>query len=125
MSAPVTGAPRVLLRLESLAVGAAAIVAFHHSQESWTLFAVLFLFPDLSMLGYVAGPRVGAVSYNALHWYVFPLVFIAIGTKAGLGHVLSIGLIWVAHIAMDRALGFGLKYSEGFGATHLGKAAVR
>ena len=125
MSAPVTGAPKVLMRLESLAVGAAAVAGFQYSQGSWLLFAVFFLIPDLSIAGYFAGPRVGAIFYNAMHWYVCPICFVAIGTMTGLDLFLSIGLIWIAHIAMDRALGFGLKYSEGFGATHLGKANVR
>ena len=125
MSEAVTGAPKALLQLEGLAVSLAAIAAFSHVQGSWLLFAVLFLVPDLSMLGYLAGPRVGAMIYNAMHWYVLPLACMAIGVVSDAALFTAVGLIWVAHIAVDRTLGFGLKYADGFGATHLGKARIR
>ena len=86
---------------------------------SWGLFAALLLAPDLFMVGYLSGARLGAALYNAAHTYVGPL---ALGGLAlGLGRPLlgGIALIWAAHVGMDRALGFGLKHPTGFHDTHL------
>jgi ABC-type phosphate/phosphonate transport system permease subunit len=85
------------------------------------LFALLFLLPDLSMLGYLAGPRIGARVYNVAHSYLVPLGIGALGLLVALPFALPLALIWAAHIAFDRALGFGLKYEAGFGFTHLGR----
>jgi hypothetical protein len=117
----VTGAPRLLLRLEGVALGAAAIALYAWSGSSWLLFVVLLLAPDLSFLGFLAGRRAGAIAYNALHTTVGPFVLGAGGfafTSPYTGHI---ALIWLAHIGIDRALGYGLKYSAGFGFTHLGR----
>jgi Domain of unknown function (DUF4260) len=66
----VNGAPRLLLRAEGLAVALASIMAFSRSGASWWLFAALILAPDLSILFYLAGSRLGAASYNAVHTYL-------------------------------------------------------
>jgi len=70
----VNGAPRLLLRAEGLGVALASVAAFAWSGASWLLFAALILAPDLSMLGYLAGPRRGAAVYNAIHTYLGPVV---------------------------------------------------
>ena len=70
----VTGAPRVWLRLEGLAVFALAVVLYKRGGHSWLLFAALFLAPDLSFAAYLAGPRVGAMGYNLAHSYVGPVL---------------------------------------------------
>ena len=92
---------------------------------SWWIYVVLFLAPDLSFLGYLAGPKVGAVVYNAAHSYMAPMVLMVTGFSRdlplNLPLTLSIAMIWLAHIGFDRALGYGLKYSAGFGFTHLGR----
>jgi hypothetical protein len=119
--ANVSGWPRRLLRLEGMAVFAAALVIYAHIGSSWWLFAGLFFVPDLSMLGYLAGQRTGAMLYNLGHWYAFPAACIAWGCAGQSTLPLIVGLIWAAHIGLDRALGYGLKYAEGFGFTHLGK----
>lgn len=117
----VCGAPRTLLRLEALTVLAGAIIAYHWLGGGWGRFAALFLVPDLSMLAYFAGPRLGAVSYNAAHSYIGPalLALIALAGMMPLAGVLA--SIWAAHIGFDRVLGYGLKYTSGFGDTHLGR----
>lgn len=92
---------------------------------SWWLFALLILAPDLSMLGYLAGPRVGAIAYNALHILIVPLVLALAGYVVGSSMATAIGLIWIAHIAIDRALGYGLKLPSGFQDTHLGRIGRR
>jgi hypothetical protein len=120
MSGTVTGAPNILLRLESLFVLIGATVAFAELGISWWYFAGLILLPDLSILGYLAGPKVGAIVYNTVHWYGLPFACIALGVFGHVPQVLAVGLIWAAHIGFDRALGFGLKSADGFGFTHLG-----
>jgi hypothetical protein len=84
-------------RVEALALFGAALAAYAHMDASWILFAVLFLAPDVSFAAYLAGPSLGALGYNLAH-----------------------SLIWLAHIGLDRALGYGLKSPEAFGVTHLG-----
>jgi len=87
----------------------------------WGTFALFFLTPDLSLLGYLAGPKIGAVSYNLAHSYIGAVVCLAAGVVFPAPTILCIGLIWCAHIGFDRALGYGLKYPDGFGFTHLGR----
>lgn len=110
-----------VLRLEWCCVLAAALLAYHLEGGSWLLFAALILVPDLSMLGYLAGPRIGAATYNAAHLLVWPALLIVAGLLAPVHPVLEIGLVWLAHVAADRALGYGLKLPSGFRDTHLGR----
>ena len=107
-------------RLEGLALLAAAILAYAQAGQGWLLFAVLFLAPDLSFAGYLAGPRAGAWAYNLAHSLIGPLLLGAAGLLGGADLAIGLALIWLAHIGFDRALGYGLKSSEGFGVTHLG-----
>ncbi len=109
------------VRLEWIAVTVAAIVFYAATGLSWWLFALLILAPDLSMLGYLAGPRIGAICYNALHILIAPLVLAFAGKLLVNSTLTAIALIWIAHIAIDRALGYGLKLSTGFQNTHLGR----
>lgn len=122
--APVGGV-LALVRLENLAVGIAAVLAFHQVGGAWREFAILFLLPDLSMLGYLAGPSIGARLYNLAHTYIAPVSLAVLGWASGHGLWLQIALIWCAHIGVDRALGFGLKYASGFADTHLGRLGWR
>jgi hypothetical protein len=121
----VTGGPRLMLRLESFAVFAVALAFYAHSNFSLWAFAMLFLTPDLSMLAYLAGPRVGAPAYNLAHSGALALALIVIGFFGGLPFAAAAGLIWIAHIGFDRTLGYGLKYSTSFGDTHLGRIGRR
>ena len=121
MSGTATGLPKLLLRLEGLMVLAMATTAYARLGADWWLFAALALVPDLFMLGYLAGRRAGAALYNAGHWYGLPVACIAWGVFGGSPQSAAVGLIWVAHIGFDRALGYGLKYSEGFNVSHLGR----
>lgn len=116
----VTGTPRLLLRLEGAAVFVAALTAYWALGANWWIFVLLFLAPDLSFFGYMAGNRTGAILYNAVHNYVLPLLLAIIGQFLGNGLLLSLAVIWLGHIGADRALGYGLKYPLGFNQTHLG-----
>ena len=109
------------VRLEWIAVAVVALVLYAMAGVSWWLFALLILAPDLSMLGYLAGPRVGAFAYNALHILIVPLLLALAGHVLANPMATAIALTWVIHIAVDRALGYGLKLSSGFQDTHLGR----
>jgi hypothetical protein len=117
----VEGMPRLLLRLEGAALALAAVYGYYRIGGNWWLFAALILAPDLGMLGYLAGTRTGAIAYNVFHVTLAPLICAALGFLLPSFDLISIGLIWAAHIGADRALGFGLKYGAGFGLTHLGR----
>jgi hypothetical protein len=110
--------PRIIHQLEGALVAAGCLFAYTRMDADLRLFALLFLAPDLGMLGYLANPRLGAATYNALHTYLLPVALGVAGVIAGLGTV-PIALIWAAHIGLDRALGFGLKYPDGFQSTDL------
>ena len=108
------------LRSEQAVVFAAALAAYHVGSHSWREFAILFLVPDLSMLGYLAGPRIGAIAYNLAHSYVGPAALLVCAAFVAAPGLLPVALIWIAHIGVDRMLGFGLKSTAGFRHTHLG-----
>ena len=109
-----------LLRLEGLAAAALSAVFYARTGASWWLFAALWLAPDLSLLGYLAGPHWGARIYNAIHAYVTPATLAVSALLLHSANLVPIALIWINHIGVDRMLGFGLKYQEGSRFTHLG-----
>jgi hypothetical protein len=111
--------PRTLLRLEGVAVAAAACVLYFDGNHRWWLFVALILAPDISMLGFLAGSAAGAAAYNAAHTYVWPVVLLTVGLLGDLETPVAVSLVWLAHIGVDRALGYGLKYPSGFKDTHL------
>jgi len=118
----VVGGIGVLLRFEGLALFLAATMVFGLVHGHWSIYALLFLSPDLSLAAYLAGPKAGAIAYNTLHSSIGPLL---LGLAAVSGAIAAAGpmaLIWLAHIGFDRAAGFGLKYASAFGDTHLGSA---
>jgi hypothetical protein len=120
MSGSAKGGLRWLLRAEGAALLAGAMLAYDLAGNGWLLFALLFLVPDLSMLGYLAGPRPGAALYNAAHATPGPIALAAAGLLAAPA-LLPFALIWLAHIGFDRMLGYGLKYAADFHETHLGR----
>ncbi len=112
---------RATLRLEGFAAFAGALTLYAHNGFSWLAFALLFLTPDLSMLAYLGGPWVGAIIYNVAHAYAAAITLAVVGFIGGVPAAVAGGLIWIAHIGFDRALGYGLKYPTAFGDTHLGR----
>ena len=103
-------------------MAAVAVLLYARTGASWWLFAALWLLPDLAMLGYLKSPCTGARVYNAFHNYVPPATLGVFGLLLHTGALPpAIALIWANHIAVDRALGYGQKYGEGFGWTHLGR----
>jgi hypothetical protein len=117
----VSGTPLTLLRAEGAAALAGATFAYSALGGRWPMFALLFLIPDLSMLGYLGGRRLGAACYNAGHSYLGPAALAALGGALNLHGLLGFACIWAAHVGFDRMLGYGLKYGTSFGDTHLGR----
>ena len=115
----------LLLRLEGLAVAVLSAVLYARTGASWWLFAALWLAPDLSMLGYLLDACWGARLYNAVHTFITPATLAVAGLLLGSLSLLPVALIWINHIGIDRLMGYGLKYPQGFGWTHLGKLGRR
>ena len=112
---------RAWLRIEGLAGFVAGIVLFVGLGGPWFLAIPLLLVPDMSALGYLRGPRVGAVTYNLVHNWAIGLVVLGIGVWSGVGAVGLAGAILIAHVGMDRVAGYGLKLPSSFQDTHLGR----
>jgi hypothetical protein len=113
--------PGILLRLEGLTVLCAASLMYGEEGYHWGRFFLLFLLPDLLMVGYLAGTRVGAIVYNLGHTYAAPFLLLLLAYYGHTPMLVSLALIWTAHIGFDRLLGYGLKYSTAFQDTHLGR----
>lgn len=112
--------PPILLRVEGLAAAILAIVLYREIGASWWTFAILIMAPDLGALGYLRGVRLGTATYNAVHTTVVLLLLATIGVLTDRETLIAVALIWLTHIAVDRALGYGLKLPTGFKDTHLG-----
>ena len=113
--------PEILLRIEGALDLALSLIFFEAIHGSWLLFILLLLVPDLAMLGYLPGARLGTVCYNLVHTLVGPFLIVAYAYLTKSLWLLPYALIWTAHIGLDRMLGFGLKYPTRFGDTHLGR----
>lgn len=116
----VTRRPRAFLRLDGLVLFAGALIAFTGTHQHWWWVPALLFAPDIFMLGYARSSKFGALIYNFGHSYALPALAVLYGWRSDHLLVLAVGLIWFAHIGMDRAAGFGLKYDEDFKFTHLG-----
>ncbi len=115
---------RGILHIEGFAVLAAASwLYFVELDASWVAFAVLILAPDLSMVGYLWNTRAGAWLYDLMHNYALALALIVAGIATEEAIIEGLGLILAAHVGMDRALGYGLKYTTHFRDTHLQRLA--
>jgi len=116
-----TGGVKILLRLEGLTLFAGMTLLYAIWGGSWWIYAILFLLPDLSFAAYLADAKTGATVYNAAHSYMAPVALMTTSFALASPLWLSIAMIWMAHIGIDRALGYGLKYGAGFTFTHLGR----
>lgn len=125
MSKPSAAVPIWWSRFEGAAALLLSVLLYARFGGGWVLFAVLLLAPDLSMLGYLRGPRVGALTYNLFHMYAGPLLLASAAVAAQHQLAISIALVWAAHVGMDRMLGYGLKLPGGFQETDLGRIGGR
>ncbi|WP_413439044.1 DUF4260 domain-containing protein [Sulfuriferula sp. GW1] len=112
--------PNVLLRLEGGAVFALALAVYWQQSFSWPLFWSTILIPDLAMLGYLVNAQFGARAYNLTHSKLLPGLLGIFAISTGNALCMALALIWFVHIGIDRLLGYGLKYADGFKLTHLG-----
>ena len=111
--------PGILLRIEGAFVFALSLIFYQAIGARWWVFIVAFLWPDLFMLGYLVSVRLGSQLYNLVHTYSLPFALVAVSYYTQNNALMSFALIWLAHIGLDRALGFGLKYPTFFKDTHL------
>ena len=112
---------RTWLRIEGLAAFVTGLAIFGAAGGPWLLALPLLLVPDLSMVGYLGGPRLGAFTYNLFHTWAIGLVVLGLGVWSGMGAVVLAGAILIAHVGMDRVAGYGLKLPTSFHDTHLGR----
>ena len=120
-SGAVTGGLQKLLRLEGLVLFLGMTLLYYVWDGSWWVYVLLFFVPDISFAAYLSGPRFGALVCSAAHSYLAPVAMMTGGFATASPLLLSIAMIWLAHIGFDRALGYGLKYASGFTDTHLGR----
>lgn len=109
-------------RIEGMLVFVAAVSMLLPYIDSWPYAVLLLVFfaPDLSFIAYLAGPRIGAMAYNAVHLYGFGAALFAVGMIGDINRLTVLGLLWLGHAGFDRALGYGLKEEGAFTQTHLG-----
>jgi hypothetical protein len=117
----VSGTVRTWLRLEGLAAFAAGLVVYATNGGEWLWVIPLLLLPDLSAIGYAVGPRIGAMTYNLVHNWSPGFVALALGLWFESAGLLIVAAVLIAHVGMDRALGYGLKLPSSFQDTHLGR----
>jgi hypothetical protein len=110
-----------LLKLEGFALFVLSIFLFSRLPYPWWVYPLLFFVPDVSMIGYARDTRVGSVIYNLVHHYGVSIGLYLLGFFLGSPLLQLIGVILFGHSSLDRALGYGLKYSDSFQNTHLGR----
>lgn len=110
-----------VIQLEEAAMFGISIYALYFLKADWWVYPLLLLSPDISMFGYVAGNKTGAISYNLFHHKAFAIILFLIGFINQIYWLEITGLILFGHSSMDRMLGYGLKYFSGFKFTHLGQ----
>lgn len=115
------GTVRTWLRLEGLAAFVAGLALFGASGGDWLFIVPLLLLPDISAAGYLAGPRVGAFTYNLVHNWVPGIVALGLGLWLSSPAIMIVAAALIAHVGMDRAVGYGLKLPSSFQDTHLGR----
>ncbi len=113
--------PILFQRAENAAIAVVAVALFVESGFDWWWLIVLFLVFDLSFLGYLAGPAIGAWVYNLAHSYIGPGLLGLISVVGDLRWAAFVALLWAFHIGVDRTFGYGLKYEDSFSHTHLGE----
>ncbi len=109
-----------LIRLEQLFLVVLSGYLFSTLEYAWWWYVILFFTPDLSMLGYLAGPRVGAVIYNLVHHKGVAVALYVAGALLGSQPLQLAGVIMLGHSSFDRVFGYGLKYPDSFQHTSLG-----
>lgn len=110
-----------LIHGEALVIFVGILFIYGHLNLNWWLFFLFLLAPDLSALGYLFGEKIGAYTYNLVHTFLLPALILFFAFIYPTHILWTVGLIWSAHIAMDRTIGYGLKYPDNSKSTHLQK----
>jgi hypothetical protein len=113
--------PRIFLHIEGASIFLFSIVVYYYISGNWLLFILLLLAPDIFMIGYLKDPNLGSIVYNIGHIYLWPGLIVLLGLFLNNFLLIQIGIIWLAHIGMDRMTGYGLKYPTKFKDTHFKK----
>jgi len=111
---------KYVIRLEELLLFGLALFLFSGLDYGWGTYALLFFAPDLSMLGYLANPRIGAWTYDLVHHKGLAVTLYILGYLLSIPWLMLTGTILLGHSSLDRVLGYGLKYPDAFQNTHLG-----
>jgi len=110
-----------LLKLEELSLLGLALFLFSRLDYGWGWYALLFLTPDLSMVGYLANPRLGAWTYNLIHHKGLAVALYVLGSLFTIPWLMFAGTLLLGHSSFDRVFGYGLKHEDAFQNTHLGR----
>ena len=111
---------KILLKLEELFLFGLALFHFAQLDYGWGLYALFFLAPDLSMIGYLANPRLGALTYNLIHHKGLAVALYIVGYVLSTPWLMFAGVVLLGHSSLDRVFGYGLKNEDAFQNTHLG-----
>ncbi len=109
-----------LLKLEEFFLFGLALFLFSELDYGWGSYALLFLTPDLSMIGYLANPRLGAWTYNLIHHKGLSVSLYFLGYLLSIPWLIFAGTLLLGHSSLDRVFGYGLKHEDAFQSTHLG-----
>lgn len=110
-----------IIKLEELGMLVISAYALYHYEAAWWWYLMLLVGPDISMLGYLAGTKTGAIAYNLFHHKAIGIGLMMTGYILPLNELLLVGIVLFSHSSLDRMMGYGLKYFESFHHTHLGK----
>ncbi len=111
---------KTIIKLEELGMFFFSIYLFSLLSFPWWVYPLFFFAPDLSMVGYIGGPRLGAISYNLIHHKAIALGLYVVGIFLYMPVISLIGILFLGHSSLDRVLGYGLKYGDSFNHTHIG-----
>ncbi len=112
---------KTLIKIEEMLLAFFAFYLFLSLDYAWWWFLILLLTPDLSMLGYLFGPKVGAWMYNLAHHKGVACALFVLGSYLQVQWPQLVGAIILSHSSLDRVFGYGLKYVDSFQHTHLGR----
>jgi hypothetical protein len=112
---------KTTLKLEEVTMLFFSVYLFNNLTFNWWWYLILFLLPDISFLGYAVNNKFGAFLYNVFHHKGVAILLYIIGVYSINEYLQLAGIILFGHSSFDRILGYGLKYTDSFNNTHLGK----
>lgn len=110
-----------ILQLEGLIIALMSIFFYLELGGDVIFFIILWLVPDMGMIGYIISKKIGSLTYNITHTYTIPIILLSYTLLSNLGLGVQVSLIWISHIGLDRFLGYGIKYPDKFKNTHMNK----